>query len=46
MGGVQTQYIGLATGMLLIISVAFMGGQKFKVNVRRLLNFKKDREVI
>ncbi|MEB2627015.1 ABC transporter permease [Peribacillus frigoritolerans] len=46
MGGVQTQYIGLATGMLLIISVAFMGGQKFKLNVRRLLNFKKDREVI
>lgn len=43
MGGVQTQYIGLATGMLLIISVAFMGGQKFKLNVRRLLNFKKDR---
>ncbi|MGM0886898.1 MAG: ABC transporter permease [Bacillota bacterium] len=46
MGGVQTQYIGLATGMLLIISVAFMGGQKFKLNLRRLLNFKKDREVI
>ncbi|WP_028391997.1 ABC transporter permease [Bacillus cihuensis] len=43
MGGVQTQYIGLATGMLLIISVAFMGGQKFKLNVRRLLNLKKDR---
>lgn len=41
MGGVQTQYIGLATGMLLIISVAFMGGQKFKLNVRRLLNLER-----
>jgi len=43
MGGVQTQYIGLATGFLLIISVALMGGQEIKTSMKRLLTIKKDR---
>lgn len=43
MGGVQTQYIGLATGILLIISVAFIGGPEFKSNVKRLLSITKNR---
>ncbi|MFD2044650.1 ABC transporter permease [Ornithinibacillus salinisoli] len=39
MGGLSTQYIGLATGLLLIISVAFLGisSEEFKANVRRLI---------
>ena len=43
MGGLQTQYIGLATGLLLIISVSFLGVPEFRSNVRRLLVIKKDR---
>lgn len=43
MGGIQTQYIGLATGLLLIISVAFLGVPEFKSNVKRLVTIKKDR---
>ncbi|WP_342429611.1 autoinducer 2 import system permease LsrD [Neobacillus sp. FSL H8-0543] len=43
MGGVQTQYIGLAIGLLLIISVAFLGIPNFKSNVSRLLGMKKSR---
>lgn len=43
MGGVQTQYIGLATGLLLITSVAFLGVPEFKSKVKRLLTIKKDR---
>ncbi|WP_313799970.1 ABC transporter permease subunit [Cytobacillus sp.] len=43
MGGIQTQYIGLATGLLLIISVAFLGVPEFKSNVKRFVTFKKDR---
>jgi AI-2 transport system permease protein len=42
MGGVSTQYIGLATGLLLIISVAFLGlSSDFKHSVRRILAPKK-----
>lgn len=41
MGGIQTQYIGLATGLLLIISVSFMSIPKFRSNVRRLLQPNK-----
>ncbi|MDR0263223.1 MAG: autoinducer 2 import system permease LsrD [Sphingobacterium sp.] len=37
MGGMQTQYIGLAIGLLLIISVSFLGVPEFRSNVRRLL---------
>ncbi|MGM0877369.1 MAG: ABC transporter permease [Bacillota bacterium] len=43
MGGVQTQYIGLATGMLLIISVAFLGVPEFKSNVKRVITLIKNR---
>ena len=43
MGGIQTQYIGLATGLLLIISVAFLGVPDFKSNIKRLVTIKKDR---
>lgn len=46
MGGVQTQYIGLAIGLLLIISVAFLGIPNFKSNVSRLLGMKKSRGAI
>ncbi|WP_262380777.1 ABC transporter permease [Bacillus infantis] len=42
MGGVSTQYIGLATGLLLIISVAFLGlSSDFKHSVKRILAPKK-----
>ncbi|MCK6206123.1 autoinducer 2 import system permease LsrD [Bacillus infantis] len=42
MGGVSTQYIGLATGLLLIISVAFLGlSYDFKHSVKRILAPKK-----
>ncbi|MDT0163798.1 ABC transporter permease [Bacillus sp. AG4(2022)] len=42
MGGVSTQYIGLATGLLLIISVAFLGlSSDFKLSVKRILAPKK-----
>jgi AI-2 transport system permease protein len=42
MGGVSTQYIGLATGLLLILSVAFLGlSSDFKSNVSRLLKSNK-----
>jgi AI-2 transport system permease protein len=42
MGGVSTQYIGLATGLLLIISVAFLGlSSDFKHSVKRILSPKK-----
>ncbi len=42
MGGVSTQYIGLATGLLLIISVAFLGiSSDFKSNMKRLITPKK-----
>jgi AI-2 transport system permease protein len=42
MGGVSTQYIGLATGLLLIISVAFLGlSSNFKHSVKRILAPKK-----
>ncbi|OZU87185.1 autoinducer 2 import system permease LsrD [Virgibacillus indicus] len=42
MGGVSTQYIGLATGSLLIISVAILGiSPEFKNNVRKLVSPKK-----
>jgi AI-2 transport system permease protein len=37
MGGVSTQYIGLAVGILLIVSVAFMGiSSDFRFNFRKL----------
>ncbi|MGD6855738.1 ABC transporter permease [Bacillus infantis] len=42
MGGVSTQYIGLATGLLLIVSVAFLGlSSDFKHSVKRILAPKK-----
>lgn len=43
MGGIQTQYIGLATGLLLIISVAFLGVPDFKSNMKRLVTINKDK---
>ena len=42
MGGISTQYIGLATGLLLIISVAVMGiSPEFQKNIRKLVSHKK-----
>ncbi|MEC2159572.1 ABC transporter permease [Virgibacillus halodenitrificans] len=39
MGGISTQYIGLATGLLLIISVALLSiSDDFKSNVKRLVS--------
>jgi AI-2 transport system permease protein len=44
LAGVQTQYIGLAIGLLLIISVSFLGVSEIRSNVRRLLTVKKLKE--
>ncbi|WP_226036097.1 ABC transporter permease [Aquibacillus saliphilus] len=42
MGGMSTQYIGLATGLLLIISVAFLGiSSDFKSNFKKIVVPKK-----
>ncbi|QHS23435.1 autoinducer 2 import system permease LsrD [Virgibacillus sp. MSP4-1] len=42
MGGVSTQNIGLVTGLLLIISVAFLGiSSDFRIKVKRMLIPKK-----
>ncbi|MFD1021066.1 ABC transporter permease [Thalassobacillus hwangdonensis] len=39
MAGVSTQYIGLATGLLLILSVAFLGiSSEFKANLKRYVS--------
>lgn len=46
MAGVQTQYIGLSIGLLLIISVAILGLSGIKPYVRRLLSGKKLKEEI
>ncbi|AZU64336.1 ABC transporter permease [Neobacillus mesonae] len=41
MAGVATQYIGLATGVLLIVSVAFLGiNSDFRFNVKRIITHK------
>ncbi|MBM7599008.1 AI-2 transport system permease protein [Virgibacillus halotolerans] len=41
MGGLSTQYIGLATGLLLIISVAILSvSDEFKSNVKRIVRLK------
>lgn len=40
MGQIQTQYIGLATGLLLIISVSFLGIPSFKPSGKKLYFFK------
>lgn len=41
MGGLSTQYIGLATGILLIISVAVLSvSDEFKSNVKRLISLQ------
>ncbi|AXI10286.1 autoinducer 2 import system permease LsrD [Oceanobacillus sp. 143] len=43
MGGVSTQYIGLATGLLLIISAAFLGiSADFKSNIKRIVSPQKN----
>jgi AI-2 transport system permease protein len=42
MAGVSTQYIGLATGVLLIVSVAFLGiNPDFRINFRRIITTQK-----
>jgi AI-2 transport system permease protein len=42
MAGVSTQYIGLATGVLLIVSVAFLGiNPTFRFNVKRIIKPQK-----
>lgn len=42
MAGVSTQYIGLATGVLLIVSVAFLGvNPNFRLNVKRIITTQK-----
>lgn len=42
MGGVSTQYIGLVTGLLLIISVSFLGfSSEFRSKIKRLVIPKK-----
>lgn len=42
MAGMSTQYIGLATGILLIGSVAFMGiNRDFRFHLRRIITTKK-----
>lgn len=44
MAGVSTQYIGLATGVLLIVSVAFLGiNPDFRMNVKRILSLRKEK---
>lgn len=41
MAGISTQYIGLAIGILLIVSVAMLSvSSDFKANVKKLLNIK------
>lgn len=41
MAGMSTQYIGLATGILLIVSVAFLGiNRDFRFHVKRIITFK------
>ncbi|OLS35406.1 ABC transporter permease [Bacillus sp. MRMR6] len=41
MAGVSTQYIGLATGVLLIVSVAFLGiNPDFRFNIKRITKTK------
>lgn len=43
MAGVATQYIGLATGVLLIVSVAFLGiNPDFRFNVKRIITHKQN----
>ncbi|MFF2449092.1 ABC transporter permease [Neobacillus sp. NPDC058068] len=43
MAGVATQYIGLATGVLLIVSVAFLGiNPDFRFNVKRIITQKQN----
>ncbi|MCM3570442.1 ABC transporter permease [Neobacillus mesonae] len=43
MAGVATQYIGLATGVLLIVSVAFLGiNPDFRLNVKRIITHKQN----
>ncbi|WP_040209210.1 ABC transporter permease [Neobacillus jeddahensis] len=43
MAGVSTQYIGLATGGLLIVSVAFLGiNPDFRFNVKRIITQKQN----
>lgn len=45
MGGISTQYIGLATGLLLIISVALLSiSSDFKNNVKKILTPKRIKE--
>ncbi|MBB6444039.1 ABC transporter permease subunit [Bacillus benzoevorans] len=44
MAGVQTQYIGLAIGLLLIISVSILGVSEIKSRVQRLLSGKNIKE--
>lgn len=42
MAGVSTQYIGLATGVLLIVSVAFLGiNPDFRFNFKRIITTQK-----
>lgn len=42
MAGISTQYIGLATGVLLIVSVAFLGlNPDFRFNMKRLITQKQ-----
>ncbi|RDW15449.1 ABC transporter permease [Oceanobacillus chungangensis] len=43
MGGVSTQYIGLSTGLLLIISAAFLGiSADFKSSIKRIISPQKN----
>ncbi|MFK9093772.1 ABC transporter permease [Bacillus salipaludis] len=43
MAGVATQYIGLATGILLIVSVAFLGiNPDFRFHVKRIITQKQN----
>ena len=42
MAGMSTQYIGLATGILLIVSVAFLGlNGDFRSHLKRIVSYKK-----
>lgn len=42
MAGMSTQYIGLATGILLIVSVAFLGlNGDFRSHLKRIASYKK-----
>jgi len=43
LGGVQSQYTGLAVGLLLIVSVVVLGVSGMNLRIKGVLNVKKDR---